>query len=85
MRIADEVCLQMQLLNLGFLLAVRARATSPAQATEIATKQLVGIAGVAAERIHRALGTDALATLAVHPLVNPAAYVDASFSTRPSL
>ncbi len=62
-RIADEVCLQMHLLNLGFLLAVRARASSPEQATEIATKQLVGIAGVAAERIHRALGTDALATL----------------------
>ncbi len=79
-RIADEVCLQMHLLNLGFLLAVRARATSPEQATEIATKQLVGIAGVAAERIHRALGTDALGTLALHPLLNPAAYVDASFS-----
>jgi hypothetical protein len=79
-RIADEVCLQMHLLNQGFLLAVRARATSPEQAADIATKQLVGIAGVAAERIHHALGTDALATLAVHPLLNPAAYVDASFS-----
>ena len=79
-RIADEVCLQMHLLNQGFLLAVRARAASPQQATEIATKQLVGIAGVAAERIHRALGTDALATLSLHPLLNPAAYVDASFS-----
>ena len=70
-RIADEVCLQMHLLNQGFLLAVRARATSPEQVTQIATKQLVGIAGVAAERIHRALGTDALATLAVHPLRQP--------------
>jgi hypothetical protein len=79
-RIADEVCLQMQLLNLGFLIAVRARAETDEQATEIATKQLVGIAGVAAERIHRALGTDALATLALHPLLNPAAYVDASFA-----
>jgi hypothetical protein len=79
-RIADEVCLQMHLLNQGFLLAVRARATTPGQATEIATKQLVGIAGVAAERIHRALGTDALETLRLHPLLNPAAYVDASFS-----
>ena len=39
--------------------AVRARATATEQAHEIATKQLVGIAGVAAERIHRALGTDA--------------------------
>ena len=79
MRIADEVCLQMHLLELGFLLAVRARADTEAPALEIATKQLVGIAGVAAERINRALGTDALATLALHPLLNPAAYVAASF------
>jgi hypothetical protein len=79
-RIADEVCLQMQLLNLGFLIAVRARAESPEQVREIATKQLVGIAGVAAERIHRALATDALETLRLHPLLNPAAYVDASVS-----
>ncbi len=77
-RIADEVCLQMHLLNLGFLLAVRARARSAAQALEISEKQLVGIAGVAAERIHRALGTDALETLRLHPLLNPAAYVAAS-------
>jgi hypothetical protein len=79
-RVADEVCVQMQLLNLGFLLAVRARAGSDEQVVEIATKQLVGIAGVAAERIHRALGTDALTTLSLHPLLNPAAYVDASFA-----
>jgi len=77
-RIADEVCLQMHLLNLGFLIAVRARASSEEVATEIATKQLVGVAGIAAERIHRALGTDALATLALHPLLNPAAYVGAT-------
>jgi hypothetical protein len=79
-RIADEVCLQMHLLNLGFLIAVRARAESAEQAMEIATKQLVGISGVAAERIHLALGTNALQTLALHPLLNPAAYVAASFS-----
>ena len=79
-RIADEVCLQMHLLNLGFLLAVRARAGSGAQATDLATRQLVGIAGVAAQRIHRALGTDAVATLRLHPLLNPAAYVAASFT-----
>jgi hypothetical protein len=77
-RIADEVCVQMHLLNLGFLIAVRARATSDAQAAEIATKQLVGIAGVAAERISRALGTTTLETLALHPLLNPASYVAAS-------
>jgi hypothetical protein len=77
-RIADEVCLQMHLLDLGFRLAVRARAASPEQADEIALKQLVGIAGVAAERISRALGTGPLETLALHPLLNPAAYVDAT-------
>lgn len=77
-RIADEVCLQMHLLNLAFLLAVRARAESDEQYAEIATKQLVGIAGVAAQRIHEALGTDALRTLELHPLLNPAAYVDAT-------
>ncbi len=79
-RIADEVCVQMQLLNLGFLIAVRSRAESPEQATDIATRQLVGIAGVAAERIHRALGTDAVGTLALHPMLNPAAYIAASFA-----
>ncbi len=79
-RIADEVCVQMHLLNLGFLIAVRARAESEVQAIEIATRQLVGIAGVAAERIHQALGTDALETLRFHPMLNPAAYVAATFT-----
>jgi hypothetical protein len=84
-RIADEVCLQMHLLNLSFVIAVGARAgTDAALATEICTKQLIGVAGLAAERIHRALqlpdGIDgAVATLALHPLFNPAAYVDAEF------
>jgi hypothetical protein len=82
-RMADEVCLQMQLLNLGFLRAVQARADA-AQAEEIATKQLVGIAGVAAERIRNALDlpadeAGALRVLELHPLLNPAAYVTASF------
>jgi hypothetical protein len=78
-RIADEVCVQMHLLNLGFLIAVRARAESEEQAVDIATRQLVGIAGVAAERIHDTLGTDPLETLRLHPMLNPAAYVTASF------
>ncbi len=56
-RMADEVCLQMHLLNLSFVIAVGKRAgTDLALATEICTKQLIGIAGLAAERIHRALG-----------------------------
>jgi hypothetical protein len=80
-RIADEVGLQMHLLNLGFLQALRARAATSVEPVEtIATKQLVGIAGVAAERIHRALGTGVLDTLILHPLVNPAAYVDAELA-----
>lgn len=80
-RIADEVCLQMHLLNLSFEVAVRARADE-AQAAEICRKQLVGIAGLAAERIHRALRlpdgvAGAVRVLELHPLLNPAAYNNA--------
>jgi hypothetical protein len=91
-RIADEVCLQMHLLDLGFRRAVGRRST-PEEAQTIALRQLVGIAGVAAERIHRALdlpsGMDgALRVLSLHPLLNPTAYVQASVSdavvVRPS-
>jgi len=84
-RMADEVCLQMHLLNLSFVIAVGTRAgTDAALATEICTKQLIGVAGLAAERIHAALdlpdGVDgAVETLRLHPLFNPAAYVDAVF------
>ena len=82
-RIADEVCLQMHLLNLSFVLAVRNRSSDEAQAVDITTKQLIGIAGIAAERIHRALGLPdtpegALRALELHPLLNPTAYVAAS-------
>ncbi|MCV7177787.1 hypothetical protein [Mycolicibacterium sphagni] len=80
-RIADEVVLQMHLLNLSFGIAVRARAGDNTQlATDICTKQLTGIAGVATERIKRALKLsndfDGLAkVLELHPLFNPAGYV----------
>ena len=80
-RIADEVCLQMHLLNLSFGIAVRARAGDNAElATSICTRQLTGIAGVAAERIRRALklpaDVDGLTeVLRLHPLLNPAGYV----------
>ena len=76
-RIADEVCLQMHLLVLSFTLAVRARAKGDAALERsIRTKQLIGIAGVAAERIHKALelpgGLEgALRVLELHPLLNP--------------
>jgi hypothetical protein len=81
-RIADEVCVQMHLLVLSFQLAVRKRAADVAQADEIVTKQLVGIAGIAAERLRSALdlGDDldaACTVLRMHPLLNPAAYVQA--------
>ena len=92
-RIADEVCLQMQLLNLSFVHAVGQR-TDPPAALEICRKQLVGIAGIAAERLRRALSLPrdaggALRVLQLHPLLNPAAYVSASLagetlSVRPS-
>ncbi len=85
-RMADEVCLQMHLLNLSFGIAVRARAENEQQARKICTKQLIGIAGVGAERIHRALGSPggisgALCVLELHPLLNPAAYVDAEIGS----
>jgi hypothetical protein len=84
-RMADEVTLQMHLLNLSFVLAVGKRAgTNTELATEICTKQLIGLAGIAAERIHRALGLPndiegAMRVLELHPIFNPPAYVSAEF------
>ncbi|MGV0874766.1 hypothetical protein, partial [Mycolicibacterium sp. XJ879] len=84
-RMADEICLQMHLLNLSFVIAVGKRAgTDQALATEICTKQLIGVAGLGAERIHQALelpgGIEgSVRVLQLHPLLNPAAYVDAEF------
>jgi hypothetical protein len=79
-RMADEVCLQMHLLYLSFAIAVRARAADAAEAVSIGTRGLTGVAGLAAERIHRALGLPdgidgARQVLELHPLLNPAAYV----------
>jgi hypothetical protein len=83
-RIADEVCLQMHLLNLSFLRAIDRR-TEADQYLEIATKQLTGLAGIAAGRIRAALNlpadeAGALRVLELHPLLNPAAYVSTSVS-----
>lgn len=84
-RMADEVCLQMHLLNLSYVLAVGKRCgTDVDLAKSICTRQLIGLAGVAAERIHRALrlpgGVEgAVKVLQFHPMFNPAAYVDAEF------
>ncbi|OBG65809.1 MULTISPECIES: hypothetical protein [unclassified Mycobacterium] len=86
-RMADEVCLQMHLLYLSFAIAVRARAADDAQAVSVCTQGLTGIAGVAAERIHRALGlpggiAGVLEVLELHPLLNPAGYVRAETADR---
>ncbi len=79
-RMADEVCLQMHLLYLSFAIAVRARAANEDEAVSVCTRGLIGIAGLAAERIHRALklpgGIDGvLRVLELHPLLNPTDYV----------
>ena len=79
-RMADEVCLQMHLLYLSFAIAVRKRAADDAEAVAVDTRGLIGLAGLAAERIHRAFGlpggaTGVLQVLELHPLFNPAGYV----------
>lgn len=85
-RMADEVCLQMHLLYLSFAIAVRARAGSDDElATSVGTRQLIGLAGLGAERIHRALslpgGVDGVRrVLELHPLLNPAGYVQAEIA-----
>lgn len=82
-RIADEVCLQMHLLDHAFVLAVAERAADAGELLRIRRRQLVGVAGIAAERLARALNLPADAEaaarlLAVHPFLNPSAYVDAN-------
>jgi hypothetical protein len=80
-RMADEVCLQMHLLYLSFAIAVRARAGDDAElAVSVGTRQLIGLAGLGAERIRRALdlpgGIDGvLRVFELHPLLNPEGYV----------
>ena len=79
-RMADEVCLQMHLLYLSFAVAVRARAADDAEAAAVGTRGLIGLAGLGAERIHRALGlpggvAGVLRVFDLHPLLNPAGYV----------
>ena len=87
-RMADEVCLQMHLLYLSFAIAVRARAGSDVKlADSICTRGLIGVAGLGAERIHRALSLQGgipgvLKVFELHPLFNPAGYVDAEARTQ---
>ncbi|TNM36445.1 hypothetical protein FHP29_20110 [Nocardioides albidus] len=82
-RIADEVCLQMHLLDRAFALAVADRVETEAELVELRRKQLVGIAGIGAERLALALdlprdAAGALRAIRLHPLLNPAAYVSAA-------
>jgi hypothetical protein len=87
-RMADEVCLQMHLLYLSFAIAVRARAGSNvALADSICTRQLIGVAGLGAERIHRALSLPdgiegARMVFELHPLFNPLGYVNSDVHDR---
>jgi len=87
-RMADEVCLQMHLLYLSFAVAVRARAGSDVGlAASVGTRQLIGLAGLGAERIHRALslpdGIDGvLRVFELHPLFNPVGYINAETHGR---
>jgi hypothetical protein len=81
-RIADEVCLQMALLDNSFALAVKARSRTEAELLQIRRQQVIGFAGIAAHRLARALDlprdeAGALRLLALHPIFNPSAYVDA--------
>jgi hypothetical protein len=84
-RMADEVCLQMHLLYLSFAMAVRKRARDEAEAVSVCTRGLIGLAGLGAERIHRALslprGIEGVRRVfELHPLFNPLGYVNAETS-----
>jgi hypothetical protein len=87
-RMADEVCLQMHLLYLSFAIAVRARAGNDKQlAVAVGTRQLIGLAGLGAERIHRALSLPGgiegvVRVLELHPLLNPLGYVNAETTSH---
>jgi hypothetical protein len=74
----DEIALQGHLLTLSFADAVERRSDASTM-KEIVRKQFTGVAGVAASRIARALGTaDPATVLRVHPAFHPRAYVAVS-------
>ena len=79
-RIADEVVVQQHLLYLSFARAIRKRAADDAIYERIVRHAFIGHAGIAAERITRALGLkgtpeDATLVMSLHPAFNPAGYV----------
>jgi hypothetical protein len=78
--VLDEVCLQGHLLALSFADAV-ARRFGGETAVEVGVAQFTGIAGVAAQRLVRALGlgpslAGVAALIEAHPAFRPRAYVD---------
>jgi hypothetical protein len=74
--ILNEVALQGHLLTLSFADAVERRSDA-GTVGEIVRKQFTGIAGLAAERISRALGVRDIPTLLeLHPAFHPRTYVD---------
>ena len=82
-RMADEVALQSHLLNLSFVTTLRQRADE-ATVARVAEKQLVGWAGAAATRLARWIGPGATVEQIrrLHPLNNPATYVDSGLAAR---
>lgn len=81
-RIADEFCIQLQLLNTSFSRAVLSRMPED-KATDVLTNQAVGFSALAAERLVTELAIDptlegAARLLSLHPIMNPRAYVSLS-------
>jgi hypothetical protein len=81
-RICDELCLQGHLLARSFMHAVERRFGTET-ALRIGARQLIGVAGVAAKRIGRAIGAtggleDVTRVLDLHPALRPFAYVNAN-------
>lgn len=86
-RIACEIFLQWHFLALGFRAAIARRLDDDAT-VDMARHQFAGIAGVAADRLRRALDlppdeVGLASVLALHPALLPAAYVDATVDGEP--
>jgi hypothetical protein len=78
-RMAEEICLQGHLLALSFLAALERR-VDRAAAIDFGRRQFIGAAGLAAERLCRALSLgseldDVARLLAIHPAFLPRQYV----------
>lgn len=79
-RLVDEMCIQMHLLNQSWRIAMAPRTTKETL-HDIAVKSLIGHAAVTAERIHKVLGLPstleaAADVLELHPIFNPFGYVN---------